>query len=102
MCSYAASVGAKHYYTSAKQNRGVSELFLDLAKSETHIAFLTFTISSIPYTIVHSRSVDPRKLCLGIKYYIVHMYSMPYYTTANCLLLERTALIYMYSETSLK
>ena len=31
-------------------------------------------------TIVHSRSVDPRKLCVGIKYYIVHLYSMPYYT----------------------
>ena len=32
------------------------------------------------YTLVHSRSVDPRKLCVGVKYYIVHMYSMPYYT----------------------
>lgn len=29
---YAASVGAKHYYTSAKQGKGVAELFLDLAK----------------------------------------------------------------------
>ena len=45
---------------------------------------------------VHSRSVDPRKLCVGVKYYIVHMYSMPYYTygsTANLLDLEPTALI---------
>ena len=48
--------------------------------------------------IVHSRSVDPRKLCVGVKYYIVHMYSMPYYTygsTANFLVLEPTALIYI-------
>ena len=30
--------------------------------------------------IVHSCSVDPPKLCVGVKYYIVHMYSMPYYT----------------------
>ena len=32
--------------------------------------------------IVHSRSIEPRKLCVGVKYYIVHvhMYSMPYYT----------------------
>ena len=33
LSSYAESVGAKHYYTSAKQNKGVGELFLDLAKS---------------------------------------------------------------------
>ena len=31
-------------------------------------------------TITYLRSVDPRELCVGIKYYIVHMYSMPYYT----------------------
>ena len=50
-------------------------------------------------TIVCSHSVDPRKLCVGVKYYIVHMYSMPYYTygsTANVLFLEPTALIYNY------
>ena len=41
-------------------------------------------------TKVYSRSVDSRKshihVHVGIKYYIVHMYSMPYYTygsTAN-------------------
>ena len=54
-----------------------------------------------PKTIVHSRSVDPRKLRVGVKYYIVRtcMYSMPYYTygrTANFLFLEPTALIYVY------
>ena len=53
--------------------------------------------------IVHSRSVDPRKLCVGVKYYIhvVHMYSMPYYTygsTANILFLEPTALMYISKE----
>ncbi|KAJ2954308.1 hypothetical protein O0L34_g2560 [Tuta absoluta] len=30
--SYANSVGAKHYYTSAKLNQGVEDLFLDLTK----------------------------------------------------------------------
>ncbi|TKC38473.1 hypothetical protein EI555_004664 [Monodon monoceros] len=30
--SYAESVGAKHYHTSAKQNKGIEELFLDLCK----------------------------------------------------------------------
>jgi len=30
--SYAASVGARHYSTSAKLNKGVSELFLELTK----------------------------------------------------------------------
>ena len=49
--------------------------------------------------IIHSCSVDPRKLCVGVKYYIVHMYSMPYYTygsTADFLVLGPTALIYNY------
>ena len=32
--SYAASVGAVHYTTSAKQNKGIQELFLDLSKSK--------------------------------------------------------------------
>ena len=34
VCSYAQSVGAVHYSASAKQNKGVQELFLDLSKSE--------------------------------------------------------------------
>uniref|UniRef100_S4RMT1 Ras-related protein Rab-21 n=1 Tax=Petromyzon marinus TaxID=7757 RepID=S4RMT1_PETMA len=29
---YATSVGAKHFHTSAKQNKGIEELFLDLCK----------------------------------------------------------------------
>lgn len=33
-CSYAESVGAVHYTASAKQNKGVQELFLDLSKSK--------------------------------------------------------------------
>lgn len=32
--SYAESVGAKHYHTSAKLNKGIEELFLDLCKSK--------------------------------------------------------------------
>ena len=54
-----------------------------------------------PY-YVHSRSVDPLEVVCRRKIlqsYIVHMYSMPYYTygsTANFLFLEPTALIYIY------
>ena len=51
--------------------------------------------------IVHLRSVDSRKLRVGVNYYIVHMYSMPYYTygsTANFLCLEPTALQYIYQK----
>ena len=51
--------------------------------------------------ILHSRSVDPQKFCVGVKYYIVHMYSMPYYTcgsTANFVFLEPIALIYIYQK----
>ena len=51
--------------------------------------------------IVYSCSVDPRRLCVGVKYYIVHMYSMPYYTygsTANFLFLEPTVLICISKE----
>ena len=29
---YARTVGARHFHTSAKQNRGIEELFLDLAQ----------------------------------------------------------------------
>ena len=31
---YAASVGAKHYHTSAKLNKGIEEMFLDLSKGK--------------------------------------------------------------------
>ena len=52
-------------------------------------------------TTVQSCSVGPRKLCVGLKYYIVCMYSVPYYTycsTANFLFLEPTALTYIYQK----
>ena len=55
--------------------------------------------NALHYSILYSHSVDLRKLCVGVKYYIVHMYSMPYYTygsTANFLFLGPTALIYIY------
>ena len=62
---------------------------------------LCVALLCLMHTIVYSRSVDPRKLCVGVKYYIVHMYSMPYYTygsTANFLILEPTALICISKE----
>lgn len=43
VCSYAESVGAKHYHTSAKLNKGIEELFLDLCKSKTDNIFNFFS-----------------------------------------------------------
>ena len=53
--------------------------------------------------IVHLCSVAPQKLCVitRVKYYIVRMCSMPYYTygsTAYFLVLEPTVLIYISKE----
>ena len=42
-------------------------------------------------TIVYSRSVDPRKLCLGVKYYIV-LYT--YYLIIICTLCHTTLMVY--------
>ena len=36
---YAESVGAKHYHTSAKLNKGIEELFLDLCKSKQLLCY---------------------------------------------------------------
>ena len=51
------------------------------------------------YIIVYSRSVDPQKLCIGVKYYLVHtMHSMPYYTygsPANLFFLGPIVFIYI-------
>ena len=55
--------------------------------------------------IVCSHSSDPRKLHVGVTYYIVHMYSMLYYTygsTANFLFLGPKALIYIYIKNALR
>lgn len=34
--TYVSSVEASHFYTSAKLNKGLDEIFMDLAKSEPH------------------------------------------------------------------
>ena len=39
--SYAATVGAKHYPTSAKLNKGLEEMFLDLTKRLLMISLLS-------------------------------------------------------------
>ena len=49
-------------------------------------------------TIVHNVQLT---LCVGVKYDIVHMYSMPYYSygsTVNLLFLEPTVLLYISKE----
>ena len=82
-----------------RKERRFSNIFNN--HSGTSLSGTTGTIKTSLLNIVHSHSVDPRKLCVGIKYYIVHMYSIPYYTygsTANFLVLERTALICISKE----
>lgn len=37
-CRYARSVGAKHFNTSAKLNRGIEEMFLDLSQRMIDLA----------------------------------------------------------------
>lgn len=44
LCRYAASVGAKHFQTSAKLNRGLNDLFLDLSRSERAVNLFTYPV----------------------------------------------------------
>eukprot|EP00057_Strongylocentrotus_purpuratus_P012956 XP_011667430.1 PREDICTED: ras-related protein Rab-21-like [Strongylocentrotus purpuratus] len=44
--AYAASVGAKHFHTSAKLNKGIEEMFLDLSKRMLESTFLDDGASS--------------------------------------------------------
>ena len=65
-------------------------IFLHKKRSNTqNIMYINFV------TKLYSRSVDPRKLCVGVKYYIVHMYSMPYYTYGSIILRAYCAYIYI-------
>lgn len=47
--SYAESVGARHFHTSAKLNKGIEELFLDLSKGcpRTHFSVYVFIVFAI-------------------------------------------------------
>ncbi len=47
---YAESVGAKHYHTSAKLNKGIEELFLDLCKRTLVLVCLFFRINMFIHT----------------------------------------------------
>jgi len=42
--SYTTSVGAKHFHTSAKTNKGIEDMFLELCKSK-YLLTLNTTIS---------------------------------------------------------
>ena len=44
VCSYAEQVGAKHYQTSAKLNRGIDDMFLDLCKREKKMSVVGMTL----------------------------------------------------------
>lgn len=47
--SYAATVGAKHFHASAKLNKGIDEIFLDLSKRKCRIKTLDVNV----YVHVH-------------------------------------------------
>ena len=47
--SYAQSVGAAHYTASAKQNKGIQELFLDLSKSKLITLEPSFQLGDVKF-----------------------------------------------------
>ena len=57
--SYAESVGAAHYNTSAKINKGLEEVFGDLSKSKLSVRILE---DDIFVTIIPSRFSDYNKM----------------------------------------
>lgn len=67
--AYAASVNAKHYGTSAKLNKGIDELFLDLSKRM--LAAKTATAGSAPpaptNTIQRTLSDPPARFLISQK-----------------------------------
>uniref|UniRef100_A0A8C2BS33 Ras-related protein Rab-21 n=2 Tax=Cyprinus carpio TaxID=7962 RepID=A0A8C2BS33_CYPCA len=52
---YAESVGAKHYHTSAKLNKGIEELFLDLCKQPRRFLTLSHTVMRALYNTTSKR-----------------------------------------------
>lgn len=54
---YAASVGAKHYLTSAKLNKGLDELFLDLSRRTLHAPILFFFFPFVSLQLSRNASV---------------------------------------------
>jgi small GTP-binding protein len=65
---YAASVGATHFYTSAKTNRGLEELFLELSKSKfCVIMFYSLSLSlSLSSPRIHTVSLY---ICFSLVFY---------------------------------
>lgn len=53
---YAASVGAKHYQTSAKQNKGIEEMFLDLTRRK----WILLVVRGLPLASHVCRLASPR------------------------------------------
>lgn len=49
---YAESVGAKHYHTSAKLNKGIEELFLDLCKRTLRL----HSVFVVSLSVSHNRA----------------------------------------------
>ena len=44
---YAQTVGARHFHTSAKLNKGIEEMFFDLSKSKSY-HMITLKIKCLP------------------------------------------------------
>ncbi len=58
--SYASSVGAKHYYTSAKQSKGIQELFLVFFHGLLDVHVYTYTCTCMyTYTCTCMYTVEP-------------------------------------------
>lgn len=70
---YSKSVGASHYQTSAKANRGIEELFLDVTQQLLRMAESQNELNSSP-GLTHNRNPEvvivddnpaPKKSCCG-------------------------------------
>ena len=73
MIRYSKSVGATHFLTSAKTNRGIEELFLDVTQQLLRMAESQNQLNSSP-SLTHNRNPEvvivddnpaPKKSCCG-------------------------------------
>jgi hypothetical protein len=67
VCSFAESVGAVHFLTSAKTNKGLEEVFVDLAQSKLEY------YPENAYNSTFSRNVRPTDSCSWLRNGVIIM-----------------------------
>jgi hypothetical protein len=58
--SYAKSVGAAHFDTSAKSNKGLDEVFADLASSKKYCSILLMCLCVNHFIIFFAQGLSPK------------------------------------------